>query len=70
MRRVWDVSVAEDDFKYLERKVLERRRKELVLAKERRGVLKWLAGLEKGSRAYERAREEAKLLESEWKEWE
>lgn len=70
MRRVWDVAVKEDDFKYLERKVLERRRKEVLLAKKRRGVLKWMAGLEKGSRGYERGREELKGLEREWKEWE
>ncbi|KAF9698226.1 hypothetical protein EKO04_003398 [Ascochyta lentis] len=70
MRRVWDVCVKEDDFKYLERKVLERKRKEVLLAKERRGLLKWLAGQEKGSRGYERAKEELRLVEREWKEWE
>ncbi|KAF3047980.1 hypothetical protein E8E12_004222 [Didymella heteroderae] len=70
MRRVWDVAVKEDDFKYLERKVLERRRKEVLLAKERRGILQWLAGQEMGSRGYERAREELKDLEREWKDWE
>jgi hypothetical protein len=70
MRRVWDVSVKEEDFKYLERKVLERRRKEVLLAKERRGIMQWLAAQDKGSRAYERAREELRVLDREWKEWE
>ncbi|KAF2624147.1 hypothetical protein BU25DRAFT_348666 [Macroventuria anomochaeta] len=70
MRKVWDVSAKEGDFKYLERKVLERKRKEILLAKERRGVLQWLAGQEKGSRGYERAREELKQLERVWKDWE
>ncbi|KAJ4405640.1 hypothetical protein N0V91_005159 [Didymella pomorum] len=70
MRRAWDVAVKEEDFKYLERKVLERRRKEVQLAKERRGILQWLAGQEKGTRGYERAREELKDLEREWKDWE
>ncbi|KAF1925410.1 uncharacterized protein M421DRAFT_423731 [Didymella exigua CBS 183.55] len=70
MRRVWDVAVKEDDFKYLERKVLERRRKEVLLAKERRDILQWLAGQEKGCRGYERAKDELKDLEREWKDWE
>lgn len=70
MKRVWDVAVKEEDFKYLQRKVLERKRKENILAKERRGVLQWLAGQEKGSRGYERAKEELKLLEREWRDWE
>lgn len=70
MRRVWDVSVKEEDVKYLERKVLERRRKEVLLAKERRAVLQWMQGLEKGSRSWERAKEELRVLEREWKEWE
>ncbi|KAH6618814.1 hypothetical protein C7974DRAFT_37768 [Boeremia exigua] len=66
MRRVWDVCADEDDLTYLERKVRERRRKEVVFAKERRGVLQWLVGLEKGSRTWERAREELRVLEREW----
>lgn len=70
MRRVWDVSNKEDDFKYLERKILERRRKEIALAKERREILQWLAGQEKGSRGWERAKEELKSVEREWKDWE
>lgn len=70
MRRVWDTAVKEGDLKYLERKVRERRRKEVVLAKERRGLLQWLAAQEKGSRAYERAREQLRGLEREWKDWE
>lgn len=69
MRRVWDVSVRDEDFKYLERKVLERKRKEIQLAKEKRSILNWLAEQEKGSRGYERAKDELKLLEREWKEW-
>ncbi|KAG9197691.1 hypothetical protein G6514_001160 [Epicoccum nigrum] len=70
MRRVWDVSCAEEDIKYLERKVLERRRKEVILGRERRGVLAWMSGVEKGGRQWERAREELRLLEREWGEWE
>lgn len=70
MRRVWDVAVKEEDGKYLERKVLERRKREIVLAKERRGLVKWLAGLEKGGRAWERARDELRALDREWTEWE
>jgi hypothetical protein len=70
MRKVWDISSREEDFKYLERKVLERERKENQLSKERRSLLRWMAGEEKGSRGYERAKEELKLLEREWKDWE
>ncbi|KAJ8106667.1 hypothetical protein OPT61_g9387 [Boeremia exigua] len=70
MRRVWEVSAKEDDLTYLERKVRERRRKEVALAKERRGVLQWLGGQEKGSRAWERAKEELRVLDREWKDWE
>lgn len=70
MRRVWDVSCQEGDFKYLERKVLERRRKEVVLGRERRGVLAWMGGVEKGGRQWERGREALRGLEGEWAEWE
>ncbi|KZM21444.1 uncharacterized protein EKO05_0006207 [Ascochyta rabiei] len=70
MRRVWDVCVKDDDIKYLERKVLERKRKEILLAKERRGILQWLALQEKGSRGYERAKDELRQLDREWKECE
>jgi hypothetical protein len=70
MRRVWDVSCAEGDFKYLERKVLERRRKEVVLGRERRGVLEWMGGVERGGRQWERGREVLRGLEGEWGEWE
>ncbi|KAJ4335136.1 hypothetical protein N0V95_008978 [Ascochyta clinopodiicola] len=70
MRRVWDLAVKEDDFAYLERKVLERRRREVAIAKEKRGLLGWIAGLEKGGRAYERAKDELRLLDREWRECE
>lgn len=70
MRRVWDVSCKEDDFKYLERKVLERKRNEMMLGKERREILKWLTGLEKGTRSWERARDELKAVERAWAEYE
>ena len=67
---MWEVACKEEDFKYLERKVLERRRKEVLLGRERRGVIKWMAGVEKGGRQWERAREELGFLEGEWGEWE
>ena len=70
MRRVWDVATREEDLKYLERKALERKRKEVQLAKERRGLMRWMADEEKGSRGYERAKDNLKLLEREWKDWE
>jgi hypothetical protein len=70
MRRVWDVSVKEEDFKYLERKVLERKRVEAKLSRQRKSLLTWLADEERGSRGYERAKEELRGVERSWKEWE
>jgi hypothetical protein len=46
MRRVWETSVAEQDFGYLERKVLERKRAENRLARERRGIVEYMLGLD------------------------
>ncbi|KAJ4318289.1 hypothetical protein N0V94_004496 [Neodidymelliopsis sp. IMI 364377] len=70
MRRVWDFSVKEEDFKYLERKVLERKRVEAKLSRQKKSLLAWLADEERGGRGYERAKEELRDVERSWKEWE
>ncbi|KAH9875095.1 hypothetical protein J1614_004583 [Plenodomus biglobosus] len=70
MRRIWDMSVMEDDFSYLTRKVLERRRAESSLSRERKGIMKWMLELEKGSRQWERAKSELDRLNQEWALWE
>ncbi|KAF1938901.1 hypothetical protein EJ02DRAFT_514227 [Clathrospora elynae] len=70
MRRIWEVSVKEEDFAYLKRKAVERKRAEVRLARERKGIVGWLGGVERGSREWELARGELKSLEREWASWE
>ncbi|KAF2257340.1 hypothetical protein BU26DRAFT_514035, partial [Trematosphaeria pertusa] len=67
MRKVWERSVKEEDFGYLKRKALERKRAEGRLARERKGILTWMAGLDRGSSGWERAKAELKDNENEWK---
>ncbi|KAF2131102.1 hypothetical protein P153DRAFT_286995 [Dothidotthia symphoricarpi CBS 119687] len=70
MRRVWETSIREDDFMYLKRKAVERKRAEARLARERKGVVAWMAGVERGGREWERARAELREVEREWAVWE
>ncbi|CAO2650908.1 Nn.00g092050.m01.CDS01 [Neocucurbitaria sp. VM-36] len=70
MRRVWDTSVKEEDFSYLKRKALERKKAEMRLARERKGIVSWMVGAERGSSQWERAKNELKGLEKEWAAWE
>ncbi|KAJ4368750.1 hypothetical protein N0V83_005832 [Neocucurbitaria cava] len=70
MRRVWDVAVQEDDFSYLKRKAVDRKKAEARLARQRRGIMNYMVGLEKESSQWERARSELKVLEKEWAAYE
>jgi hypothetical protein len=70
MRSVWERAVQKEDFGYLKRKVLERKMMEAKLGRERKGVLAWMSGLERGGGQWERAKQELKGNESEWREWE
>jgi hypothetical protein len=70
MRRVWARSVEEQDLVYLKRKAQERKRAEVRLAKERKQILRWMAGTEKGSGEYESAKRELSECEREWRGWE
>jgi hypothetical protein len=70
MRRVFDTSVGEADFSYLKRKAIERKRAEVKLAREKKGIVKWMAGLDRGSSHWERAKNELKAVEREWATWE
>jgi hypothetical protein len=70
MRRVWETSVKEDDFAYLKKKAVDRKRVEARLARERKGLVNWMAGLERGSSKWEVAKSEMKGLEREWALWE
>jgi hypothetical protein len=70
MRRVFDTSVREADFSYLKRKAIERKRAENKMTRERKGIMKWMAGLDRGSSSWERAKSELKDVEREWAAWE
>jgi hypothetical protein len=70
MRRVFDTSVREADFAYLKRKAIDRKRAEAKLAREKKGIVKWMMGLERGSSQWERAKSELKAVEREWAVWE
>jgi len=70
MRKVWARSVEANDFGYLQRKAMERKRAETRLGRERKDVLGWMAGLERGSGQWAKAKLELKGNEAEWKEWE
>ncbi|KAF1852042.1 uncharacterized protein K460DRAFT_269703 [Cucurbitaria berberidis CBS 394.84] len=70
MRRIWDTSVKEEDFAYLKRKAIERKKMETRLARERKGIVSWLLSAERGSSQWESARSELRGLEKEWATWE
>jgi hypothetical protein len=70
MRKVFDTSVREADFTYLRRKAVERKRAEMRIAREKKEIVNWMAGLDRGSSQWERARDEMKALEDEWASWE
>ncbi|KAH3984091.1 hypothetical protein HBI56_075210 [Parastagonospora nodorum] len=70
MRRVFDISVKEADFAYLKRKALERKKAEVKLARERKGLMNWMLSLDRGSSQWERAKSEIKALDREWATWE
>ncbi|KAL6703594.1 hypothetical protein ACN47E_009539 [Coniothyrium glycines] len=70
MRRIWDEAVAAEDFRLLERAALERKRAEAKCVLQRRGVLEWMAGVERGGTSWERAKAELRACEREWSRWE
>lgn len=70
MRRIWDTSVKNEDFNYLKMKVLDRKRAEMRLARERKGIISWMARAERGSSQWARAKSTLKDLEREWTVWE
>ncbi len=70
MRRVWTTSVQNEDFTYLKKKAIERKKAESRLVRERKGIVNWMMGAERGSSQWERARSELKELEREWVAWE
>ena len=70
MRQVWDRAVKDQDFGFLEKKVLERKRAEARIGRERRDILGWMDGLPRGTWEWEKAKVELKENEEEWKIWE
>jgi hypothetical protein len=70
MRQVFDRSVREADFTYLKRKAVERKRAEARITRERRGIVHWKSGLDRGSEQWEHAKSEIKALDKEWASWE
>ncbi|KAF2829914.1 hypothetical protein CC86DRAFT_367822 [Ophiobolus disseminans] len=70
MRKTFETAVREDDFTYLKRKVLERKKAETKRARERKHLVGWMSGLERGGGQWERAKGELKGLDREWAGWE
>lgn len=70
MRRVFDVAVQDADFAYLKRKVLERKKAEAKLVREKKELVSWMGGLERGSRDWERAKAGMRSIDKEWAGWE
>ena len=70
MRQIWDRAVKEEDFGFLEDKVLERKRAEVRIGKERRDILGWMNGVPRGTWEWEKAKVELKENEEQWKMWE
>ncbi|KAF2258766.1 hypothetical protein CC78DRAFT_537579 [Lojkania enalia] len=73
MRRVWEECVANEDFRFLRNKALERKEVERRLKREGdewRGYLNRLGGFKVGGLEAERAREMIGEVEEEWREWE
>jgi hypothetical protein len=70
MRKVWEKSVEANDLGHLKKKVLERKRAEMQLGRDRKNILAWLAGLERGTPQWERAKMDLKRNELQWKDWE
>ncbi|KAF2036253.1 hypothetical protein EK21DRAFT_52717 [Setomelanomma holmii] len=66
MRKVFSTSVREEDFTYLKRKAVDRKRAEARLARERKGIMNWMAEMERGGAQWERAKSELSALQSEW----
>ncbi|KAJ4356338.1 uncharacterized protein N0V89_004370 [Didymosphaeria variabile] len=70
MRNIFETAVQEESFGYLEHKVLERKSMEVRLGRERRDILGWMDGLERGTWEWEKAKGELRENEGEWRVWE
>ncbi|KAF2793918.1 hypothetical protein K505DRAFT_276052 [Melanomma pulvis-pyrius CBS 109.77] len=70
MRRVWSRSLEDEDIGYLKRKAIERKRMETRLGRERKELLLWSARLERGGGEWERAKQDLREVDQEWRGWE
>lgn len=70
MRNIFETACQEENFAYLERKALERKRAEVRLGRERRDILAWMDGLKRGTWEWEKAKVELGENEDEWRVWE
>ncbi|EMD88959.1 hypothetical protein COCC4DRAFT_167958 [Bipolaris maydis ATCC 48331] len=70
MRSVWMRSVEDEDFAYLKRKALERKKAQVANTRERGDILRGLGNAEPGDSKYEWAKRELDILDREWASYE
>ncbi|EOA90698.1 uncharacterized protein SETTUDRAFT_101274 [Exserohilum turcica Et28A] len=70
MRKVWVRSVEDEDFAYLKRKALERKKAQIANVRDRKDILRGLGNAEPGDSKYEWAKRELEVLDREWASFE
>lgn len=70
MRKVWMRSVEDEDFAYLKRKALERKKAQFANTRDRNDILRGLGNAEPGDSKYEWAKRELDVLDREWAAYE
>lgn len=66
MRKVWLRSVEDQDFAYLKRKAVERKKAQTANFRDRKAIVRGLGNAEPGDSKYEWAKREMDILEREW----
>jgi hypothetical protein len=70
MRKVWIRSVEDEDFAYLKRKAVERKKAQVTNARDKSAILRGLGNAEPGDSKYEWAKRELEILDREWASYE
>ncbi|KAF2655516.1 hypothetical protein K491DRAFT_426001 [Lophiostoma macrostomum CBS 122681] len=76
MRRVWERVLEDEDFGYLKRKAMDRKRADVKLGQEKKDLATWLENMSNArsgtyrSEDFERLRRRLREVEEEWKGWE
>ena len=73
MKRVWSRVLEDEDWSYLKRKAIERKRVEGRLGREKADLRKWVEEGERrgySEREVERLRRDLLACEEEWRTWE